>query len=279
MEKNNEEAKKRGIPKGTQIKRSNAYPSITIQKSLEIADAVYKNAGNGYLSGEQIAKVLNKNFNSITQKLGSCVQYGLLDLKSKVGYKPAEICKRIFRPINEEEKRKALIECFGNPKLYAELIPKYENNHLPTQQVLANVLDRHHNVYDDAAQKASEVFFENLTDLNLISPKNELVFNGYSDAPNSASNPVEVNEEDQDEISQEKNSPVSKAGKRIEEKMTNEVLQTSSHYKTDIPLTEGRKAVLFYPSDINENDLQLLKGQIDLLGLYIKLNTGSPKND
>lgn len=271
-------SKKRGLAKGTLLKRSNAYPFITLSQSLEIAEVVYKNAGNSYLSGEQIAKILKRSFGSITQKLGSCVQYGLLELKSKVGYRSAEICKQIFKPINEAEKRKALVECFQKPKLYAELITKFSGSHLPSPQVLPNILDRHHNVFDEAATRASNIFFENLRELNLLNSNNEIALDGQVVMIPTKDEEEDFDQEEVAEDVQEREINRDQSRNRSNEiKNTNDSTILNDHYKTDIPLTEGKKAVLYYPSGLNENDLQLLKGQIDLLGLYIKLNL--PKNE
>ena len=265
MEENS--VKKRGIAKGTSLKRSNSYPSITLVKSLEIADVVYKNAGNTFLPVEQIAKLLKKHPGYISQWLGSCVQYGLLELKSKVGYRPAEICKRIFKPFSEDEKKQALIECFKKPKLYQELISKYENSSLPSKNVLPNILDRDHSVYDDAAQKASDIFYENIAELEILNNENELVLSGnnktQNDNPDNSQVVLLNDKNDNNQITEL--VPIYRK------------IESEDILKSEIPLTDDKKATLFYPKNINNNDIQILKAQVELILLYIKLN--SAKNE
>lgn len=258
--------KKSPLVKTTQTKRSNSYPSISVAKAVEVTEVIYKNAGNNFLPVEQIAKLLKKNPVYISQWLSSCVQYGLIELKFKVGYRPAFICKKIFKPFSDIEKNEALIECFKKPKLYQELISKYENHTIPSRSVLPNILDRDHNIYDDAAIKASDAFNDNISDLGLLNKDDELVFSNENQV--KINTPEEIPEENSlIEFKETQNNKMQGETITVYKKFESEDI-----LKSEIPLTEDKKATLFYPKNINISDIQILKAQIELLMLYINLN-------
>ena len=57
-------------------------------------------------------------------KLSTATQYGLLELRSKEGYKPTDKFTSVYKPLSEEEKKKSEIECLLNPELYIKLVEK-----------------------------------------------------------------------------------------------------------------------------------------------------------
>ena len=135
--------------------RSNAYPSYTILDCIELTKNIYTQFGNSsYQTRDKIAKVLNCAPDTLNKKLSSCGQYKLLDLKAKEGYKPTVRFISIHKPLSEDERKQALLDCLKSPKIYATLLEQYSNNFVPNLLELSTNLYRNHSIFVKAADTA-----------------------------------------------------------------------------------------------------------------------------
>lgn len=232
------------------IRRSNSYPSITISEAYDLVEFIYKNSGNTFVSLEDIAKMTNKSVGGMSQKVGSAVQYNLLELKSGTGYKATDLFKRIYRPISDIEKEASLIESFKSPKLYIELISKYENNPLPSEIVLPNILERDHNIFDEAAKKASQIFLINIEALGLKNSHNELI--------------LYINNDNESNSSSYSNNFLDKDADTNKSQAFKEQIY-SDLLRIEIGLLGNRKAIISYPQDISKMDIEIMKLQLTVL--------------
>lgn len=251
--------------------RSAAYPSYTIQESLDFAERIYKVYGNSYrATREEIATALNYSVGSLTQKVSAAVQYGLLDLKSKEGYKVTDLFVRWYRPISDNAKKEALQEAFKSPPLYADLINVFEGNILPPLKPLANILLQKHNISEKACDKAAEIFEQNSELVSALTNERLLVFDGRAKE-------VEVEEFEQEEIDEEQSSV-----SIIPEKPKSDTNQ--SHHRDNqnqtpndrsgtgqkpiphnIPLKGKFPAQLLLPSDVSAADFDFIISYIGLI--------------
>lgn len=236
--------------KRKEVRRSNSYPSINITEAYELVEFIYKNSGNTFINLDDIAKMTNKSVGNMSQKIGSAVQYNLLELKSGTGYRATELFKKIYRPISDVEKDASLVECFKSPKLYNELIEKYENNPLPSEMVLPNILERDHSIYDEAAKKASQIFLNNVYKLQLINSHNELVL-------------YKIDEDEEESQTYNNNN---------EEQKNSSVLPqiSTDSLKIEIGLLNNRKAIIIYPQDLNKTDIEIMKLQLTVLDKLVE---------
>ena len=161
--------------------RSAAYPYYSISQSLEFSDKIYKNYGKGYrATRELIAEALGVSVGSLAQKIGTAVQYGFLDVKSKEGYKVTDLFVQWKRPINEQSKKEALIEAFKNPNLYNDLINVFEGEILPPSKPLANILFQNHNISEKACDRAAQIFEENTELIDGLNEDRRLVLDAQA---------------------------------------------------------------------------------------------------
>lgn len=235
-------------------RRSNAYPSITLKEAIELAEFIYKNSGHSFVKLEDIAKLTNKSIGSMSQKIGSAVQYGLLELKSGTGYRPSELLKRILKPINELEKEVCLIEAFKTPRLYNDLINRFDGSALPSEIILPNILERDNSIYDEAAKRAAQVFLENVDFLELRNNHNELVLEKKF---NKETNNNSLEEQGQEEAIN--SNPEEAKPKTIVREESSELL------KIEIGLTGGKKAIIYYPHDLSPLDVEVMKLQLSVI--------------
>lgn len=242
------------------VQRSHAYPSFTIQDSVELVKKIYTQLGvSSYQTRETIAKVLNLSPDTLNKKLSTSVQYNLLDLKAREGYKATPLFIKLYKPLNEEERKEALLQALRSPKLYAALLEEYNNNIVPSVVGVSTNLYRNHNISDSASEKAAQVFIDNLKELNLLDQDNHLVLNDETE-------PIE-------EVEQDNRKPhmLTRAGTLgIETQkfyggggVFSQIHPDKDHlngipYEEELPLVislkDGKKAKLIYPEGISNED-------------------------
>lgn len=169
--------------------RSVAYPSNTIEHCVGLTSDIFKIFGNVFATREAISKQLEISDSHLQTQLSSCVQYGLLELKSKEGYKQTPLFTKIYKPLQSERKEDALLEAFKNPELYKNIIREHDNQTL-TATGLAIILFRNHRVSDNASTIAAKVFIDNAAALGLINEDNLFSVNNIV----SIAEPLELSE-------------------------------------------------------------------------------------
>jgi len=246
-------------------KRSSPYPSSTIPDSIEFATRIYKNYGSSYrATREEISTALNYSAGSLNLKISTAVQYGLLDLKSKEGYKVTNLFVRFYRPISPEDSNEALIEMFKNPPLYSEMVNSFEGNILPPLKPLANILLQRHNISESACDKAAEIFEENANFINALN--NERVFeaNRFLTKKHENEEVAEVEEEIPNEVI------IVDSGEKTKQEYSSKPSQQSfsgslNPIPHNIPLKGKRPAQLLLPSDVGSNDFDFIVAYINLI--------------
>ena len=180
----------------------------------------------------------------------------------KDGYKISPLFKKITNYLDQSERRRLIIEAFGSPKLYAELIEKFNNHAIP--QELKTHLIRFHKIAEKAAPDAANVFIESakfagvLSDNGILTisldmaqhlPHNDNVIdNGLSATEAIIENQV--------------TSPVIRQQLQLTEMVNEE--------KVKIRLTGGKFAYLIYPLDLTKRDISVIQKQIEQLDLIIE---------
>jgi hypothetical protein len=109
---------------------------------------------------------------SLLMKISSGVQYGLLEMKSGEGYKPSDIFTRIYKPLDDAEKRGAEIQCFLHAELHKQLYTQHIGKRLPAIGGLSILLFRNYKVAEDASERAAKIFIDNLKELGLLGEEN-----------------------------------------------------------------------------------------------------------
>lgn len=242
--------------------RSKAYPAFTLQYCMRLVESIYGRYGQStYITREDVAKASGKNVNYIQMPVSSAGQYGILEMKPKMGYKPTELFVRAFKPLSEDERRSALIQCFKGPKLYTDVIAEVGTGKFPTVEGLETILFRKHGISQGAAKTAAEVFYENLNDLKLLGADGVVLLNG---TPSAA---ADANDDDlppQDEV-------VSTAPMLIERRKQapESVVMDSEFRKIEVPLTDRKKAVLMVPDNLTQRDVDIIKAQLSVIELSL----------
>lgn len=245
--------------------RSSPYPSYTLERCIELVATIYNNFGgtNYFAKREEIAQVVGVSAANVQTKVSSAKQYNLLELKSGMGYRPSSLFVSIYRPINEESKKEAIIEAFKSPALYSALIAQYENEMIPSEVPLSNIILHHHNISEGANIKAASIFIENARSLGLLTSENILTLSnkesGMEDIVEAEDIDSEHNTYSQQQLektdfsrntSEPIPSPASVSGKKI---------------PFNIPLKGKRTAQILVPEDVRSTDFDFIINFINLM--------------
>ena len=256
------------------IERSASYPGLTLQEAEQFALLVAKSfVATQVINRGDIAAVLKSAEATIQRDIAAAAQFCLFS-KSKEGYQISSLLKQISNPLNDAELKKLRLESFKSPKLFAELIEKFDGHVLPVE--LKTHLIRFHKIAEKAAPIVAEIFIKSAEYCGAL---NELGFLNYSHAVQSIS--VLENYAPLPNLKIEEHPPVvqpagigkpaevyTPAGKGEHSQLLLNEMNNKQEVKVN--LTGGKFAVIHYPSDLTKKDIEVLRKQLELLELLIE---------
>jgi hypothetical protein len=258
------------VPPKKIVERSAAYPDISVEDAVTFTADVAKHfpGGSQIINREDIGAVLNKVAGSVKRDVASCAHYGFL-LRVDGGYQISPTYKTIANPLSARERRKFLLQAFGEPKLNKELIDKFDGHAVPSE--LRTHLIRFHKIAENASDHAAEVFIKSakecqvLNDKNILNYKQELLKlsdTGIQYAEVTTEKPKEQ------QVKEEVGNVVTVLP-REEKPLELPTSDTVTEEKLKIPLSDRKFAILTYPSNITKKDTDILMKQIELLQILV----------
>jgi|GEM_PF-1223636 len=264
-----------------EAKKRVSYVSKDLQLMIDFVAKVYNQLGHtAYHSNKAIATVHGMSPDSIKTHLSSGQQYKLLEMKHGIGYKITDHFQKLYLPKNDIEKRSAVIESLRNPETYQQLFKDYEYHVVPPDGV-KNHFIRSFGMNMDAASKAAQVFLDNLKEFALLDGRGVLT----SALPLKSIVPEIQAESDVDgdynNSSSSSEAPVNDypARNRGDKVIFQSEIDTSGKKTIPIYLIGNKQALFVYPDDITEDDIELVKHQIDGVLLRIKLESKKKVQD
>jgi hypothetical protein len=150
-----------------------SYPSEPIMPSIALVKQVVSAKGEiNPISKKDISIITEKAEATLSMKLSTCVQYGLLKLSFGKGYLPGEL----YHKYTYEDQANSLLLIFGSPPLYQKLISDLNGKILPNERDFAMHLKNNYGLNPNSADKAAKIFLENARNLNLIDNNNRLKY-------------------------------------------------------------------------------------------------------
>ena len=234
-----------------------SYVSRSHKSMVEFVATIYKSLGRTeYHSNKAIAAIHQLSPASIKQQLTSCQQYRLLEIKFGTGYKVTELFNRIYLPINDSEKRAAVVESLKSPDTYQQLFKEYEYHIVPPVSGIKNHFVRNFQYKDDIAEMAAETFIENLHDYNLLDNRGVLI---SAMAVKSNTNTANNENDNKAEIKpQELPTPSNSAPEPVK--------PDDGLFELPIPLPNRRKAYLRYPlENLTKKDIKVITKALEFI--------------
>ncbi len=147
--------------------KSREYPAIDLRKAVDFARRIYEK--DRWSEAPVAVSVRHLGYGGLNGKsrvaLSALKKYGLVDYLGtgdNLRVKLSELCKRIFTPVSEDETAEAIWEALCLPQINAEVLEKYPNWQLPSQETFANVLERDFRMQHGAAQSYIADLYESL---------------------------------------------------------------------------------------------------------------------
>ena len=254
------------------VQRSASYPYYTIEDSIDFVAKVKVPFQTARFSREDASKIINKS--DVSREVAAGVQYGLLEKLVGEGYKITQAALHIISPISEAEKADNIIECFKKPKLYNDLIEKYNNQALPPDSQFQVILHRFHSIAESATAHVAKVFIHNATFAGLLN-KQRVLSNGKLkpvDEPLKADLPEEERQPESSTPPPQDTGNTNRATTSSVGNSSNKqpLLLEAGMIKVDIHLTGKKTAQLVYPSSINEKDIQIFELQLKQIMLSME---------
>jgi predicted transcriptional regulator len=243
------------------VERSKAYPGIPLESAITFTQTIAKSfTASQIINRDDIAAVLGKKASTIERDIAAAVQFGLFTREKQEdkpsGYRLAPIFKKLSHPLNDEERISAIVDCFKTPKLFQELIEKYDNHAVPP---LKPILIRFHGIAEKAADDAEEIFRLSAEYCGVLNGQSILNINGHQkQSSNGVQDAIVIDD------------------KKIETPTVKQqqILQLPQHddgaEQVKIRLSNKKYAYLTYPDDLNATDIEILKKEIEKLELIIK---------
>lgn len=227
--------------------KRNLVPIYSLNDMLLFCAKIYTELGySSYHSNQLIADAHKSSYNTIKQKFSSAQQYGLLELKHRVGYKLTALFLKIYKPLNEDEKKEGIIEAIKSSDIYSKLIDECNGHPLPSEQGLAARLLRNYGIKDYAAARAAQIFISNIKD------------NGFI-----VDDVVVVSTSDNNSM-QKKDEPNAVTTPQVETPVIT-VQPIVGYIEIPVPLNGGKRAYIKIPEDYKPEDCERIAKFVEAL--------------
>ena len=251
------------------VERSAAYPAISIEDAVKFVSEIYRNFRNSFAKRSDILDLIE---NSHPRHIAAASYYLLLN-REKDTYQVSDFYKSIVNFTSEKEKRQNILKAFSAPKLYIDLIKKFDGDEIPKE--LKAHLCRFHKITEDAAPLAADIFIKNARYCGILDDKNVLNFKQAvlkSDDTSLQLAEIITEEKTENENNQQviidagiaKPSLVEKNSTEVKPKLPEEMVNKE---EIKIKLTGKRFAYLIFPDDLSKTDVAILRKQIEQLEL------------
>lgn len=236
--------------------KSKEYPAVTLNEAIAFVEKFRDYPQNKPISYDVAAETcgLRATTKSFKYTLSSARQYGLISTSSGKTISFLEPARRFARPTEGEDTLQALkFECFKTPKLYAELIAEYTGQSIPQPQTLENILVTHYGILPVVVKGAADTFIKTATEIGAVQ-------NGILDLTLEISqSPHETAEKETDIAPSNKVASVAEA----EGALPNPSGEFAA--PLNIPFGDKRRAVLYMPIDVTQEDASYVKDMIVLM--------------
>lgn len=182
---NNSEVQPPEVSESGSVNKRVATPVLTFAEAFAFVDNINKQLGaHTFHKNQAIADASGLALPTIRQTLSTCQQYGLLELKHGVGYKPTALFESILFPKNDNEKRNLGIQSLRCSWILNSLIELFEGKQVPVLTGIQNTIVRDMGVKEvDKAGKIASIFVDNLKNFKLIDEKGILVTSDLQEKP------------------------------------------------------------------------------------------------
>jgi hypothetical protein len=239
--------------------RSRAYPAIPLGEAVELQRNLTERLGWGRRDRDTIARAMGYaggNSGIAARKIAALVHFGLQSLQNG-HYSPTELAKRI---LEGKDPDPALREACSNPALFRDILYLYKPvGRVPVQLAMALVSD--HGIQDHAKNEVASIFMAST------------VYAGILDADGTfRGEPAETVKRTLVPALYQQSSAPPSAGSQTAPPPGDELNASEDDQVLEFSLTDKKRAKFYLPGRLNEQDILLLRKQIEFLELQVQVN-------
>lgn len=144
------------------------FPAYNFSMAQKIAERV-EHDGAGSLSEETLAIALGLSAKSsgFNLKTLTARQFGLLTKQGEI-LSTAPLAKAIFKPKNDDEKKKAMADSFLAIPLFREVATRFRGESLPPSQTFRNILEREFGIDSKRVSDAERVLMDSARETGVL---------------------------------------------------------------------------------------------------------------
>lgn len=254
-------------PASRQKLRSRAYPAITLSEAIGLLRQIQKQIGLDQRDRNTIAQALGYaggHSGIAARKTAALGHFGLMDVRDGL-YSPTGLAEDILDEGNETRYRTALREACLSPTLFREIIRRYEPvGRVPRQLALTLSLD--HGIQEQARDEVAHIFMESARFAGIL--ESDGTFRSTYFEATQRPGPITL----ETPALPADNESVAAVSVPMATAMPTGKPQDPRIRILCFPVTDQKEIEIRLPQHCNEEDIELLKMQVDFLERQVKLN-------
>jgi len=228
-------------PKAPRKPKSPPVPSYALQDSVDDAKKLYKQYSHGTFSRPEIASTLKMSSvsSSFSQRLFALTEYGLIG-ESGDGYKLSDRFQVLnSEPPESEPFRRAALDAVSASPVLGDLLTDFKTK-LPDRAGVAQRLEIQKKFNSERAKGAAVVLEKSLQFARVLDANNNIIPVRSSAAAGSAGAANRLRPDEDEEA----------------EAAIDQTATTKNTRRSEIPLQDGRVAVVLYPHDLSVQEAE-----------------------
>lgn len=143
--------------------KSTQYPGASWSASVNLIETIKKNFNGAAVSYSDLASAYNvsPSTKSFTGKLSGAKQFGLIETSSGA-VSLTEDGRKYLYPTSENCRIELAYKCLKRPKLFSDLIDRYNGKPLPTKELLGNILMNEYQILQQVKDNVASIFLDSM---------------------------------------------------------------------------------------------------------------------
>jgi hypothetical protein len=195
---------------------------------------------------------------NIGRDLSAAAQYGLLEKLTGEGYKKTALFKKINNPIDDDLKFGKL-EAFVKPKIYQELILRFNGN--PLHNDLPAILVRFHGIAENAAKGVAKIFIENAKEVGALNEAGIFDLAGFTVTSDTTQTQIQNN----NPLPRQEEKPHINPVVSSTQTPVLALPEIGNSEKATIKLKESRIINVEYPKSLDRSDIKTWRTWLDYI--------------
>lgn len=148
---------------GDKFSKSTQYPGASWSASINLIETIKKNFNGSAVSYSDLASAYNvsSSTKSFTGKLSGAKQFGLIETSNGAVSLTNDGRKYLY-PTSDNCRVELAYKCLKRPKLFSDLIDRYNGKPLPTKELLGNILMNEYQILQQVKDNVASIFLDSM---------------------------------------------------------------------------------------------------------------------